>query len=77
MGRLKPLVDWDVAAFENGPDLTGELLLAIPTASQADPAALHWRNPVNSTTMRANRPIGPHDSLQPGNGGGFVVEMGF
>jgi Ca2+-binding RTX toxin-like protein len=60
VGRLQPLVQGDVAPFEDGHDL--EMLLGVTTALQGG-ARPNRRDPVNSTAMRANRPFRPYDVL--------------
>jgi hypothetical protein len=63
MSGLKPEVQFDLAVLENGPDLDGEFALAGAAATQTNATALDRRNAIKTTAFRAERPVGPNDSL--------------
>jgi hypothetical protein len=78
--RLDPETHGDVAGFEDGPDLDGELLAALVALVQPDPggAAGHLADALDPAAMGANRPLRPHMGFNPSVSGGFVVEgLGF
>lgn len=77
MRRLKPLVDRDVAALKDRPDLAGELLLAVSTTSKSDPTAFNGGYTANASTMRANWPFRPDNRFQSGDGGGLIMKVRF
>lgn len=74
---LKPLVNRNMAAFQNGPDLGRKLPLALQTSLQARPGRLaaDSRNPLDSAAMRADGTARPDDAFQLRNGGVFIVEV--
>src|ERR1700730_6703533 len=76
MRGLEPLVQRDMTALEYGPDRHCELTLGWAAAPQAGATALDLGNPIKPTTARAKWPLSPYDSLQAGDCGRFVVEMG-
>jgi hypothetical protein len=77
---LDPKPHWDVARFENGPYLYGELLAALVALVQADPGrvAAHLADALGAAAMRADRAVGPHMGFNPSVSRFLVVEgVGF
>ena len=90
MDRLKPLVERQVAFLKDGADANRELLaavLALPKAVTLDAFRVdatrlraHALQAVvrrHALAVRANRAFRPQDRLDLGEGGGFIVEVGF
>lgn len=63
--RLQTLVQRDMGALKDRPDLYRELLPAMTALLETDPGALALDliNSVHTPAMRADRPIGPQDGL--------------
>jgi hypothetical protein len=62
VNRLKPDMQRDVAALEDGADLDGEGLAALVTPVGTDPGrpAAHFTCAVNAATMRTDRAVRPN-----------------
>jgi hypothetical protein len=75
---LDPKPHRDVAGFENGPDLHGELFAALIALVKADAGriASHLSNALSAATMGADRAIRPHMRFNPSVSGDFVVKGG-
>ena len=77
MNGLQALMQRDVSAFENRADLHGELFAAIRAFAETDARlAKVVMLSRSGAAMRANRAVRPQDTLQMGEGLGFVVEVG-
>jgi hypothetical protein len=77
---LDPKPHWNMARFEYGPNLYGELFAALVALVQANPSRVsaHLADALGAAAMRADRAVRPHVGFNPGVSGGFVVEgVGF
>src|SRR5579883_2874537 len=72
---LKPLMQLDMAALENGAYGDGEFPFARSAAAQPSPTTLDHRDAIKAAATRAVRTIGPNDCLKARNRGLFIVEM--
>jgi len=74
--RLQPDIHRDVAVLENGPDLDGELLPALVALPKPDTGrfAAHLADPLDTSTMGANRAFRPDPLFNPSDCGCFVFQ---
>lgn len=79
MNRLEPDMQWNVARFEDGPDLDGERFPAGIALVYADPGALALERPraINYAAVWAYPSIRPDLRLDVGVCGALIAETGF
>jgi hypothetical protein len=56
-GPARALVRRRMAGLEQRADFDRELIVALAAATQADAAALYWRDPIKTAAMRADRSV--------------------
>lgn len=75
--RLEHLVQRDLGALEDGPDLDCELLAAIGALAEAEPALAEIVVlPANGAAVGAHRTLRPQQPFEFIEGSGFIVKVG-